>query len=100
MKATQSARKHPRLRNSKWPRVVTAGSVKVKMYRISPKEGTPFYQIADYSLGQRRLRSVASETSGLDQARQLAAKMARMSGRQTDKNRREVEVMRGQKREC
>lgn len=77
MKASQTARKHPRLLNSKWPRVVTAGSVKVKIYRISPKEGTPFYQIADYSLGRRRLRSVASETSALDQARQLAAKMAR-----------------------
>ncbi|MDA7654092.1 hypothetical protein N8664_02785 [Verrucomicrobia bacterium] len=77
MKATQSARKHSRLRYSEWSRVVTRGTVKVKIYRICPKEGIPIYQIADYSLRLRNLRSVASQTSALDQARQLKTKMAR-----------------------
>ena len=77
MKVSETASARPVKPRGKWPRSVRVGSVEVKIYRVSPKGVSPYFQIADYSHGARRLRSIASESKALEEARRLARSLAK-----------------------
>ena len=63
-------------KNEKWPRSIRCGSVEVKVYKVSGSKTTPYFQVADYSRGKRRLRSFTKQTKALEEARRLARNIA------------------------
>jgi integrase len=56
------------------PELVKVGGTVVRLYTVCPRKAAPFYQIADYSNGRRKLRSFANP----DAARREAERIARL----------------------
>lgn len=60
-----------------WPAIEKEGSVEVRIYRIEKKDGTVFYQVADYSTGRRTLKTFVRFPEAKQHAKAIARTMAR-----------------------
>ena len=62
-------------RTRKPHRTLRCGNVNV--YRITRSDRNPYYQVADYTLGERRLRTFSDETKAIEEAKRIARSLAR-----------------------
>ncbi len=68
-------KRHSAAKKSEWPRTVKVGATAVKVYR-QERNGTPYFYVADYSGGARKMRSFPSEDTALAEAGRLARLIA------------------------
>lgn len=58
-----------------WPHAIRVGSVRVSVYKVK-RSGLSYFQVADYSSGNRKLVSFVDPLEALRQARKIAKKIA------------------------
>lgn len=83
-----------------WPKEVRVGSVSVRVYQRVRANGTPGFELADYSTGSRRLRSFPTAEAALAEAQRIGrllasgeAHAARLSGKDIAGFGRAVELL-------
>ncbi len=59
-----------------WPKEIRVGSVSVRVYQRVRANGTPGFELADYSTGTRRLRSFPTAEAALAEAQRIGRLMA------------------------
>ena len=65
-----------RAKLKKWPKDIQVGGARVKVYKVAPKNAKAYFQISDYSLGKRKLRTFASESKALAEAKRIARRIS------------------------
>ena len=70
----QSSRKRPQ--KDSYPRTISIGRTKVRIYRRRLPSGEYGYQVANYASGKRRLDSYADERAALEEARRLVRQLS------------------------
>ena len=68
--------KTKRTRKKSWPRKVNVGNASVTVYRRRRADGSPGFELADYTEGRRRLRSFPTAKKALAEADRIAALLA------------------------
>ncbi|HVR35620.1 MAG TPA: hypothetical protein VMS21_07180, partial [Methylomirabilota bacterium] len=63
-------------RKEKWPRTVSVGNVKVRVYRVERATGYTSFQVANSTSGRRRLESFANEREAMNRAVQIARQLS------------------------
>jgi len=58
-------------------RTARCGNVSVNIYRISPANKSPYFQVADYTQGKRRLRTFTKETKAFHEAQRIARSLSK-----------------------
>lgn len=60
----------------KWPRKISVGKATVTVYKRTRANGTPGYEVANYSLGKRKFESFPNEDGALARAHELATQLS------------------------
>ena len=60
----------------KWPRKISVGKATVTVYKRTRANGTPGYEVANYSLGKRKFESFPNEDAALARAHELATQLS------------------------
>lgn len=58
------------------PEIVRAGGTRVSIYTIRPAHAAPYFQVADYSTGQRKLRTFTDHAEAKREADRIARALA------------------------
>jgi integrase len=101
MKRISSDISDSRRSSDNWPQRVKVGSVSVTVYRRERADGSPGFEVADYSTGSRRLRSFPTAETALSEAGRIARLMAsgdvtaaRVTGKEVASYARAIEFLR------